>query len=70
MSKKKSEIRSLNETPLAGISIDELEARLKMEDTSRVEMWGCSCNAYNPNCGPSGLCVYEPGCWPWCQYYP
>ncbi len=70
MGKKRPEIMSLNETDLAEISIDELEARLKMENLNRVEMWGgCSIDFDDPPCPlPFGYCVYEPGCWPWCDF--
>jgi hypothetical protein len=41
----RDEIRSLNETVFADLSIDEIESRLQMEEMdSRGEMWtGCNC---------------------------
>ncbi len=71
MKNKKEEILSLNETALTGISIEDLESRLQMEELDeRGEMWtgcGCAeecrgqlCPMAVPNC-PGDVCAYV--CW-------
>jgi hypothetical protein len=50
MSMKVPNMKSLNETLLSGMSIDELDNRLQSEDLDvRTEMWtSCSCYCANP----------------------
>jgi hypothetical protein len=63
MKKEDEFLKSLNDSILSNISIEELETRLEIEGVDiRNEMWtGCSCADYCPHC--SSYCpAHNPDC--------